>query len=120
MKQNVEHLLQAEDIALYEAPLEILEKLGAVTLYAMVAPYGSGKDSIIDWLVTYRPDKFAPIVGDTSRPPRPGETEGVEYHFRTEAEMIEDLHASRFVQVAPGFAGNFYGTRPEQYPTDRI
>lgn len=117
---QIESLLLAEELVLYEASPEVLQKLGEIILYAIVAPYGSGKDSIIDWLVTHRPHKFAPVVGDTTRPPREGEVDGVEYHFRSKAEMIDDLHSGRFVQVVPGFTGDFYATRPEQYPTDKI
>ena len=117
---QIEKLLLAEELALYEPSPKVVQKLGGVVLYAIVAPYGSGKDSVVDWLTSHRPHQFAAVVGDTTRPPREGETDGVSYHFRSKAEMTADLHDSRFVQVVPGFMGNFYATRPEQYPTDKI
>ena len=116
----MEEILLKEELALYEPRPEVLQKLGEVVLYGIVAPYGSGKDSIINWLVTHYPNRFAVIVGDTTRQPRKDEADGVEYHFRSKGEMIDDLHNRRFVQVVPGFTGNFYATRPEQYPTDKI
>jgi guanylate kinase len=94
--------------------------MGEVSLYGIVAPYSSGKDSVVNELITKWPDLFAVIVGDTSRPPRQNEINGVTYHFRQLDEMIADLRAGRFVQVVPGFEGNFYATRPEQYPTGKI
>lgn len=104
----------------YRPAPEVLQKLDKVTLYAIVAPYSCGKDSIIDWLVANHPDKFVRIVGDTTRQPRQGEIEGIVYNFRSKEKMLKDLRASRFVQVAPGFMGDFYATRPEQYPTNKI
>lgn len=110
----------SEELALYKASPQVLKKMGEVVLYAIVAPYGSGKDSIINWLLTNRPDKFASVVGDASRPPRKGEIDGADYHFRSKNAMADDLQNGRFVQVVPGFMGNFYATRPQQYPTDKI
>lgn len=109
-----------EDLALYEPAPAVLQKLSEVVLYAIVAPYSSGKDSIIDWLEDNRPHQFARVVGDTSRLPRPGEIDGTTYHFRSKTEMVDDLRNGRFVQAVPGFMNNFYATRPEQYPTDKI
>lgn len=109
-----------EDLRSYHASPQALQKMGEVILYGIVAPYSSGKDSVVNELVTRWPELFAVIVGDASRPPRPNEADGVTYHFRKKDDMIADLRAGRFVQVVPGFEGNFYATRPEQYPIGKI
>jgi len=48
-------------------------------------------------------------VADTTRAPRPGETNGKEYWFTTREEMIRDRDAGKFVETAE-FSGNMYGT----------
>ena len=110
----------AEEMALYEPSPAVLKKIGEAVLYAIVAPYGSGKDSIIQWLTSHYPEQFSMVVGDTTRQRRPEEKPGVQHHFRTKPAMVDDLHHGRFVQVVPGFDGNFYATRPEQYADDKI
>ena len=45
----------------------------------------------------------------TTRAPRPGEQEGVDYHFLSEAEFERRLEAGAFVEHAE-YAGNRYGT----------
>lgn len=110
----------AELLSSYRANPDVLQKMGEVILYGIVAPYSSGKDSVVNELVAKWPDLFAVIVGDASRPARQNEVDGVTYHFRQLDDMIDDLRVGRFVQVVPGFEGNFYATRPEQYPTGKI
>lgn len=104
----------------YKSSPEVLLKMGEVRLYGIVAPYSSGKDSVIEQLISQWPERFVMVVGDASRPPRANEIEGVTHHFRKLDDMVTDLKAGRFVQVVPGFAGHFYATRPEQYPIDKI
>ncbi|MBA3757349.1 hypothetical protein H0X09_00560 [Candidatus Saccharibacteria bacterium] len=111
---------QQEDLVLYEPPQSILEALPKVRLRALVGPSGSGKSTIIDILQKKWPTKYAQVVGDTTRRPRKGEVDGATYNFRAEEEMIHDLHARRFLQVVPGSMGNFYATRPEQYPANKF
>lgn len=109
-----------DELTSYKPAPEVVRQLGSVKLYAVVAPYSSGKDSIVEWLIKNHGDKFTMVVGDTSRQRRQTEAEGVEHYFRSKAEMAEDLQAGRFVQVVPGFAGDFYATRPWQYSSDKI
>lgn len=108
-----------EEIALYQESQEVRRELGRVTLFAFVGPSGSGKDSIMNYLEESMPNRFAKVVGDTSRRRRKGEIDGRTYHFRTKKDMRDDLTAHNFVQVAPGSLGDFYGTRPGQYPIDK-
>lgn len=69
---------------------------------ALVGPTASGRDTIIGELV--KNGYYYAIVTDTTRPPRINkgipERNGVEYFFRHEDEMLEDLHAGRFLEAA--------------------
>lgn len=62
---------------------------------------GSGRNAIINYLVKHMP--YHQIVSDTTRPPklRDGKMEenGVQYFFRTEEEMLEDLHQGLFLEA---------------------
>lgn len=110
-----------EEVTLFGLPdPEIQQMMGKVSLEAFIGPSRSGKDTIMDYLQSYMPGRFARVVGDTSRPPRKNEIEGATYHFRSKDEIKSDLLSRKFVQVALGPEGNFYGTRPEQYPTERL
>lgn len=109
-----------EELHFYEPSPEVQRQIGEIVLYAVVGPSGSGKDSVMDHLAENWPDRFGRVVGDASRRPRKGEVDGQTYHFRTKDEMAKDLLAQRYVQVAPGSLGNFYGTRISEYPKDKI
>jgi len=62
---------------------------------------GSGRNTIIDYLVGA--GTFHQIISDTTRPPklRNGEMErdGVQYYFRSEQEMLDDLRAGMFLEA---------------------
>jgi len=80
----------------------------AGNIFLVVAPSGAGKSTLVNALLA----KDAAIqlsVSYTTRPPRPGETDGREYHFVS----VEDFKARRargeFLESAE-VHGNFYGT----------
>ncbi|MDP3846935.1 MAG: guanylate kinase [Pseudomonas sp.] len=78
------------------------------TLYIVSAPSGAGKTSLIKALV----DAQAQIrvsVSHTTRAMRPGEVEGVNYHFTERQAFIEMLERDEFLEHAEVF-GNLYGT----------
>jgi guanylate kinase len=57
------------------------------------------------------------VPTDTTRPIRPDEIDGTDYFFLTNYEqLVADIKARKFVQVAIGPAGDFYGTRADAYP----
>lgn len=71
-------------------------------------PSGSGKSTVIDALC--KADETLQLsVSATTRKPRPGETDGVDYHFLTKAEFEESIQQDKFLEWA-AYGDNFYGT----------
>ena len=78
------------------------------TLYIISAPSGAGKTSLVREVLTTVPG-VALSVSHTTRPMRPGERDGVHYHFVSVAEFQEMIAAGAFLEYAQVF-DNYYGT----------
>ena len=76
-------------------------------------PSGAGKGSMIARLLAEYPDRFQTSISHTTRAPRPGETDGVSYHFVTVA-TFQALQASGVFADAIELYGNRYGTLRDQ------
>ena len=77
-------------------------------LTVLSGPSGVGKGSVLAAIRRRHPDVWL-SVSVTTRPPRPGETEGVEYHFASDAEF-DALVASGSLLEHAEYAGYRYGT----------
>jgi guanylate kinase len=77
-------------------------------LYIVSAPSGAGKTSLVKALLKSNP-AIRLSVSYTTRPPRPGETDGRDYHFVGRQQFEEMLAAGEFLEHAEVY-GNFYGT----------
>ena len=77
-------------------------------LIVLSSPSGAGKTTISRMLLDADPE-ITMSISATTRPKRPGETEGVDYHFVDEAEFGRLIVAGEFVEWAPVF-GFRYGT----------
>src|SRR5260370_37274588 len=70
-------------------------------LCVVTAPSGAGKTSLIDALMRDDPSrKFS--VSYTTRPPRPGEKDGVDYHFVDDATFLAMRSRGEFLESADG------------------
>jgi guanylate kinase len=78
------------------------------TLFIVTAPSGAGKTSLVKALLEREP-QLRVSVSHTTRAKRPGEEDGVNYHFVEEAEFMEMLQAGKFFESAHVY-GNHYGT----------
>ncbi len=78
------------------------------TPYIVAAPSGAGKTSLVKRLVETTPDVVA-SVSHTTRPPRPGEQDGVHYHFVPPAAFEAMIAQGAFLEHAQVF-GHRYGT----------
>ena len=74
----------------------------------ITGPSGAGKGTLIKRLVERHPD-LEVAVSATTRPQRPGEKNGREYWFLTEAEFVERIDAGEFLEHVT-FVGGRYGT----------
>ncbi|MEW6416316.1 MAG: guanylate kinase [Pseudomonadota bacterium] len=77
-------------------------------LYIVSAPSGAGKTSLVKALLKSDPAIHLSI-SYTTRPPRPGETDGRDYHFVSRQRFEEMLADGEFLEHAEVY-GNFYGT----------
>lgn len=75
------------------------------TIVTITAPTCSGKSYLIERLCAI--EGFARVVSCTSRPIRPGEQDGVDYHFVDRHEFREG-NSAKFVETNE-FLGNMYG-----------
>ncbi|MDX1490999.1 MAG: guanylate kinase [Pseudohongiellaceae bacterium] len=80
------------------------------TLYTISAPSGAGKTSLVNALLADNNDPLLCVsVSHTTRPMRPGEKDGVNYHFVSKDEFLAMRQRDDFLESAEVF-GNFYGT----------
>jgi guanylate kinase len=84
-------------------------------LFVLSSPSGAGKSTISRMLLEAEPD-LAMSVSATTRPIRPGETEGVDYHFVTLDAFRDMVTNHEFLEWAHVF-GHRYGTPKAQVDT---
>jgi guanylate kinase len=77
-------------------------------VFVITGPSGVGKGTLIRGLRGQVP-QLELSVSATTRKPRPGEREGVDYHFMTPEEFTARVAAGDFVEHAT-YSGNMYGT----------
>lgn len=74
----------------------------------LVGPSGSGKTAVAETLI--RTNRCIKITTCTTRESRPGEINGIHYHFMSETEFKDYEARGEFVETFE-YAGNHYGTR---------
>ncbi len=78
-------------------------------LLVLAGPAGSGKSTLCDRLVAEDPS-FSRVITTTTRAPRPGEIDGVHYHFFTPEQFDEKIAAGEFLEWAWVHGKRRYGT----------
>jgi len=80
------------------------------SLVVLSGPSGSGKTSIArEVCKRIGKDKTMFSISSTTRPPRKGEKNGVDYYFVTKEEFLKDIEKGYFLEWAE-VHGNYYGT----------
>ena len=103
----------------YTPAPHVLDRLRQVDFVAVIGPTSVGKTTIINAAMAREP-LLSLVLNNTTRPPRPGEREGVDYLFRTREAMEARIAKGEYVQVAPSVLGELYATAPEGYRTDGV
>ena len=80
----------------------------APKVFVITGPSGVGKGTLIRGLLERVPE-LELSVSATTRAPRPGEEDGVDYHFLTSERFESRVNAGDFVEHA-SYSGNRYGT----------
>ncbi len=80
----------------------------AGNLFIVTAPSGAGKTTLVRAMLTQNP-RVHLSVSYTTRAPRPGEENGLDYHFVSLDEFMAKLNAGEFLESAEVY-GNYYGT----------
>lgn len=75
----------------------------------VTAPSGSGKTSIVRHLMKMYPE-LAFSVSATTRQPRAGEKDGVDYYFLNEESFKEKIKDKEFLEWEMVYEGKYYGT----------
>lgn len=86
-------------------------------LILISGPSGTGKGTVCDLLRQKHPE-ISYSISATTRQPRPGEQDGVNYYFYTKEEFQEMIDQGQLLEWAEVY-GNFYGT-PKQKVLDRL
>jgi guanylate kinase len=78
------------------------------TLFIVSAPSGTGKTSLVAAMVESLPNMLV-SVSHTTRPIRPGEVDGVNYHFLAKNAFKQQIKQADFLEHAEVY-GHYYGT----------
>ena len=88
-----------------------LEKKGILVVVSGFS--GSGKGTIMKELFKKYPEQYALSISATTRQPREGETDGVEYFFKETKEFEQMIADGELLEYAQ-YVDNYYGT-PKAY-----
>ncbi|XP_018349885.1 PREDICTED: MAGUK p55 subfamily member 7 isoform X3 [Trachymyrmex septentrionalis] len=101
-----------EEVPTYEEVAKLYPRPGLYRPVVLIGPPGVGRNELKRRLIATDTEKYKTPVPYTSRPPRPGEINGKEYHFMTREKMEEDIEAGKFIEYGE-YKGNLYGTSSE-------
>ncbi|HEU4857265.1 MAG TPA: GTPase, partial [Rhodanobacteraceae bacterium] len=77
-------------------------------LFIVAAPSGAGKSTLVNALLAREPG-IVLSISHTTRAPRAGDVDGVQYHFVDRARFEAMIARGEFLEHAEVF-GNYYGT----------
>lgn len=84
----------------YKMNEEVLKTFVDSNFAVIAGPAGAGKDTIRNKLIADYAGRYTGIISTTTRDPRPGEVDGVDYHFRQVEEIKAELSQGKFFQAA--------------------
>jgi len=75
----------------------------------IAGPSGAGKSTLVKLLQQDFPNMFGYSISHTTRSPRPGEVNGVNYWFTDRESFLKEKSENKFIETAE-YAANLYGT----------
>ncbi|MCS6867102.1 MAG: guanylate kinase [Gemmataceae bacterium] len=82
-------------------------------LIVVSGPSGVGKTTVVERLLTQMKDQLPPLrraITATTRPPRPGEHDGRDYHFWSREQFEKAIAEQQMLEYAIVFGNDYYGT----------
>src|SRR5438552_4910697 len=79
-------------------------------LIILSGPSASGKSTLVQRVLAEDPHPLRVSVSATTRPPRPGEIDGLHYHFWTVERFERGIAAGEFLEYACVHGKDWYGT----------
>ncbi len=99
-------------VASYKMPIQAKELIGSGEVTVLCGVTAAGKNTIANYLVSH--GNYAHVVSHTTRAPRENggllETNGVEYWFVTNEEMLQRVTDEKFIEVKAIHGETCYGT----------
>ncbi len=68
------------------------------TIFVIAGPTNAGKDTVMRQLLPQKDLNLAKVITSASRPPRPGEIDGVDYHFYSKEEFQKKIDNDEFFE----------------------
>ena len=88
-------------------------------IIALIGEAGTGKDSIMQSILTKQPGYFHEIISCTTRPIREGEKEGINYYYMTSEDFTKKVYNGEMLE-ATTFNGWHYGTSIDSLNPNKI
>lgn len=83
-------------------------------IFVISAPSGCGKTTIINTILDKGDIPLNFSVSATNRSPRPGEIDGVHYHFMSNDDFRHAVAEKRFIEWEEVYPGRYYGTLKDE------
>ena len=110
---KVEKLIQLNRITMGVATDDSSFESGGYMPMVITGPSGAGKGTLMKHLTDTYPDKFGFSVSSTTRAPREGEVDGVDYNFIKKEQFEQMIDNNEFIEWAKVHS-NMYGTTKAQ------
>lgn len=91
-----------------------------IKIVALFGEAGAGKDACLHEICAGREGMFNEIISTTTRPPRQGEKNGINYNFITEEEFCDKENKGAFLETTEYKGTWFYGTEFSALDSNKI